>query len=127
TNYGTCTFPSLANYEGTLTNYGTINATQVSTTNAVITNHRLFNANQMTLHGTRVTNFDSLVVNNNFFLKTGGKLENSASGVASLNMTVGATELLSPVDNSGRMLIRYANSGSGISTVVNNYGEMKIY
>ncbi len=129
-NAGIFNTTNLQNFAGTLNNTGSIQMTSGNATflsGAKINNYGEMKLRNVSANNTIITNSDSFIVNDNFYLLNGGSFENKASGTVSLNMTNGNTEIRGQFTNSGFVEIRNANAGQGISTVVNNYGTMKIY
>lgn len=129
-NTDTYTSTTFQNFDGDLTNSGsfTISNNAAFLEGASITNNGDISINSADFDNVTVTNYDSFEVNNGFyFLGEDGYFENKSGATVILNPTSGSTEITSQFDNSGTAQIYRANSGGGISTVVNNYGTMQIY
>jgi uncharacterized repeat protein (TIGR01451 family) len=129
-NYGLFNSTNLQQFSGTLNNFGTVHMTSGVATflsGAKINNYVDMTLNNVQTNNTDFVNYGNFVVNNIFYLLNGGSFDNKVGATASINMSSGNTEIRGQFDNSGFVEIRNANSGQGISTVVNNYGVMKIY
>lgn len=125
-NYGTLTSSAIQNLTGSITNYGNLSIGQFTTNGAQLVNYKKMNLQNVSLQNTSVSNHDTLTANGGFYALNGGTIDNRVNAYMSLNNNNGNTELATTVENTGTMIIRKANSGSGISRKVNNYGVMKI-
>lgn len=129
-NEGVFTSTTFQNFAGTLENSGTFTISNNANflAGATIENHGDMSFTNVTATNASLTNYDSFTANSNFyFLGSSSYLENKSTGHLSLNMTTGNTQIVGQFDNDGTAQIKNANSGSGISAVVNNYGTMQIY
>jgi|GEM_PF-669854 len=129
-NTDTYTSTTFQNFDGNLTNSGSFTISNNATflEGASITNNGDISINNADFNNVTVTNYNSFEVNDGFdFLGEDGYFENKSGATVILNPTSGSTEITSQFDNSGTAQIYRANSGGGISTVVNNYGTMQIY
>ncbi|RYD95600.1 MAG: hypothetical protein EOP54_15525 [Sphingobacteriales bacterium] len=126
-NYGTLTSNAIQNLTGSITNYGKLSIAQFTTNGATLMNYKKMNLQNVSLQNTVVNNHDTLEVNGGFYALNGGTIDNRVNAYMSLNGAYGNTELATTVENAGTMIMRTANSGSGISRKVNNYGVMRIY
>lgn len=125
-NYGTLTSGAIQNLTGSITNYGKLSISQFTTNGATLVNYKKMSLQNVALQNTVVRNHDTLEANGNFYALNGGTIDNRVNAYMSLNAAYGNTELAATVENSGTMIMRTANAGSGISRKVNNYGVMRI-
>jgi uncharacterized repeat protein (TIGR01451 family) len=131
-NTDTYTSTTFQNFDGSLTNSGSFTISNNATflEGASVTNNGDISINNVDFNNVTVTNYDSFEVNGGFdFLGEDGLFDNKYGATVILNPTTGNTEITSQFDNSGTAQIYRANSGGGISTVVNNNtgGLMQIY
>ncbi len=126
-NYGILNSGAIQNLTGSITNYGKLSIDQFTTNGATLVNYKKMNLQNVSLQNTVVSNHDTLIATNGFYALNGGTIDNRVNAYMSLNASSwGNTELATTVENAGTMIMRNANSGSGISRKVNNYGVMSI-
>ena len=129
-NTGTFTTSALQDFAGSINNSGTftISSNSKLLAGAEIINRGTMNLNNTIANNVSLMNYDVLTANGGF-LFTGANtfIENRSTGTMSINMTSGSTNIEGQFDNSGTAQIKNANSGSGVSAVVNNYKTMQYY
>lgn len=129
-NTGTFTTGTLQDFAGSIDNSGTFTISNNSKmlAGAEIINRGTMNLNNTIANNTSLINYNDLTANSGF-LFTGDDtfIENRSTGTMSLNMISGSTNIEGQFDNSGTAQIKKANSGTGISAVVNNYKTMQFY
>ncbi len=127
-NFGSISAPYLQTFSGELFNYGTMNISgQFSTINgSVIHNYGDLNARQISFNGSTLVNHaeGNFIVSHGVTV-AGGDWENKLGGTIHFQGTSNSNVNFSGnIDNLG-----YWEFGriSGISSTLNNYGEMKVH
>jgi uncharacterized repeat protein (TIGR01451 family) len=127
-NFGSIVAPYLQTFSGELFNYGTMNISgQFSTLNgSVIHNYGDLNARQISFNGSTLINHNegNFIISHGVTVE-GGDWENKLGGTVHFQGTSNSNvNFQGNIDNLG-----YWEFGriSGISSTLNNYGEMKVH